>query len=1051
MGLNKYIASRTSAALGVALLLTACGGGGGGGGGASTMFVQTCNLGCSNGSNGLQVSCTISQIVQNQEIAVLFSAPVDINTVNASTFQIINPANSDVPFGSFLIDPNNPRRVIFRPALTLDLATGQPQFGLDPVTSYLITIPGVNQGDSPPYIMSTTGRPNRSRLQCTVTTTNDTVDLVPGAPVVTVLVDQAGGQTDVPAQGATNVDVNTAITMVFDDIMNSSTLVDPVTNTSDFIRVEVDPDGLVFDPSDRVQIPGAFSLDVDELFLRTTVVFTPQVGLPSAGSGTPPRRIVITFPNTIQDIAGNGLFNAGETVFTTEVLTFSPLSLPDDDGENFDDTSNEDGARSSADWAGGRVALGITNGGSGRHGELRVRQNQTVTLDTDSQEFPIPDQLGGNFSGQQADIVSNLVPGVDYDPGDQGTWPTITQTDGIFEFSSLRIEPGGRLICRGSNPARLIVRGEIFVGGVLDLSGQSPGQHNSNLQYGQAGGLGGANGGDGGDGATRFDHLVNVSPTPNAFLDLVCKGALGHPNCTFCGANLCFVSPFDMGAAFIDGRPGEGIAKAPAGTMGAGPGGLHWPNTFPAIALTTSPAFNDGSFNRLLTPLVDQTGETQPECTSLQMAAGGGAGVYGTGGTPSVPRTLVAVVDENNDNVGDGPAMEVLLDEEGNSNLAPATPPGDKAPLDIDNIVMRLSPLLGHLRGGAGGGGGGTHPFGTTGLSVSNTCLQFSVDQYRDHSAGGGGGGGGAVQVHSGTRVTIGGSIDASGGNGGGSLATGFLDSGNAAPGGGGSGGAVLVQAPVVSIAPVSGAITVAGGNGGLGAQASRGGFGGGGLVRLEDRVGNLDTVTEAAKILPFDPMDPTSAETLSIGNFAVPRTRPESISASSSCWMVPSGAFFELSFVEDDTSDPDPANHTFGWTMDVLIDTEPGPFNTNIVTEPYRGPNTMLPDSFEASFGNMLNHGMPAQTGSPIAVRFQGARLANDNADVCNLRVNGSNADIIADSLTPWVNHPAELNEFQPAPNMIRFAIFFDRDVDPALLDFVRGADNLIIQVQPD
>ena len=171
MGSTK-LSTPSKFAFAAALALTAsCSSGGGSDETGGTMFVQTCTLGCSNGQGGLQVTCTVSEIDQNQEIGVLFSEPVDINSVTSSTFQLINPANSAVPSGTFLIDPNNDHRVIFRPALTLDPQTGAPEFGLDPQTSYLITIPGQSQGDSPPYITSMSGRPNQTRLQCTVTTT----------------------------------------------------------------------------------------------------------------------------------------------------------------------------------------------------------------------------------------------------------------------------------------------------------------------------------------------------------------------------------------------------------------------------------------------------------------------------------------------------------------------------------------------------------------------------------------------------------------------------------------------------------------------------------------------------------------------------------------------------------------------------------------------------------------------------------------------------------------------------------------------------------------
>ena len=79
--------------LGLSLGLAGCSGGGGTSTGA--FYVETCSLGCTNGYDDVnnefaQVTCTIINTFQNQEIALLFSNPVDLFTVNSSTFQVVN-------------------------------------------------------------------------------------------------------------------------------------------------------------------------------------------------------------------------------------------------------------------------------------------------------------------------------------------------------------------------------------------------------------------------------------------------------------------------------------------------------------------------------------------------------------------------------------------------------------------------------------------------------------------------------------------------------------------------------------------------------------------------------------------------------------------------------------------------------------------------------------------------------------------------------------------------------------------------------------------------
>ena len=159
------------------LLVAACSSGSGDLEGV--MFIESCSLGCNNGSAGTSVFCQVINTSQNQDIAVVFSQPIDPGSVDAATFRIVQSSNGTSPPGQRIIDPADPRRLIFRPALTFDL-NGSPIYGLLPNTSYQLTIPGEGQGDSPPFIRSTSGRGNQSRLQCTVFTDQPVQD-----PVVT--------------------------------------------------------------------------------------------------------------------------------------------------------------------------------------------------------------------------------------------------------------------------------------------------------------------------------------------------------------------------------------------------------------------------------------------------------------------------------------------------------------------------------------------------------------------------------------------------------------------------------------------------------------------------------------------------------------------------------------------------------------------------------------------------------------------------------------------------------------------------------------------------
>src|SRR6185295_2272471 len=87
--------------------------------------------------------------------------------------------------------------------------------------------------------------------------------------------------------------------------------------------------------------------------------------------------------------------------------------------------------------------------------DLIVPPGVVVELDTDSEDF----SGVGPESFNPAGIV---------DPP-----PNLTITDGIFEFSRLRVDAGGVLRFKGSQPARILVRGEAAISGLIDVSGTS--------------------------------------------------------------------------------------------------------------------------------------------------------------------------------------------------------------------------------------------------------------------------------------------------------------------------------------------------------------------------------------------------------------------------------------------------------------------------------------------------------------------------------------------------------------------------------------------------
>ncbi|MDF1836472.1 MAG: Ig-like domain-containing protein, partial [Planctomycetota bacterium] len=1027
-------------------LLAACSSGGEAGANGGALFVRSCSLGCSDGSSGSQISCQVTNTVQNTEISVLFTEPVDIATVSASSFRVVNVDNGTTPVGEYFLDPANSHRVVYRPALTFDL-NGNPSFGFDPNSAYGITIPGELQGDSGPFIRSATGRANQSRLQCTILTTDQVTDPVPGEPIVEIYAsyyerdgmgnltgtlnevanafgffDHFGtdGLDDNLVNGGAEVrDVSRTGTvyMLFKDVMNPATLANPITQTAPFVTIRTDPDGDLADASDRLPaVAGSYRVSVDTERLETLLSFTPATSFLSAGGGAPlnPRRMAVDIPTACLDLVGNSARPAnggGVSGFVTEEGMVTPIVIPNG-GEGFVNNAGENGTESGALWGQNNRLATDLGGGSGRLGELVIGVGETLTLNTDSQNFP----LG---------LVSNVIGNANM----AGDFPTsISVTDGVFEFSSLTIQPGGILKLVGDNPARILVRGELDItaGALVDLSGAGGGVHDSTTEqpevaFGPGFPVPPAGAGAGGWGGDRWD-FDQVGINPNVFI------AIGG------------VDISEAVAEINDGRDGGGLG---GGVGSRGLGGPATPMNFPSEdTLDLAPLAGLGSHGAgAAFPFTNTFNSGFPNgCHVLAIGTAGSGGGYAMDGgdavsiAPDPNSTLpLGAFNDGQANPG-GVAPALVMPDEGNLNYAQRT----------------LDWTQGFLLGGSGGGGGGLHPYDTrSNLGFNQSCpnpLDDSISYavWRDHSGGRGGDGGGALHLAAGKRVRINGIIDLSGGAGQSSTGGSAVDPGRfAMPGGGGSGGALRVQAPVVQISPVAGRIAVDGGAGGAGSWSPTvfGGDGSMGLVRIETGVTVLAHEDAAPSISPFlgDGMAPfdnldKSLDFLSVdsGGFTAQTQRPDSICASVSCWVELPGGFSTVQFSEDDVMGP-------GWDMDVIW--QPAAMETN---EPFRASSaTFGATGFEGAFGNILGEaGLP---GSPIVVRFQGARVGAALANPCNVALSGGSSEIIPGSLTTWVDHPAKLNG--SGVNIIRYTIMFDNTDDagngdtPGLtLDSVKG-----------
>ncbi|MDA1266784.1 MAG: Ig-like domain-containing protein [Planctomycetota bacterium] len=148
----------------ITLLLTAAGSAA-----AQSMYIEGCNLDCTSGAGGQQVTCGSFEVTVSGDLRARFSKPVDLASVTSSTFRIVDVANGTSPQGSFFVEPADAQVLVFRPDVTFD-ALGNPVFGFGDNRTYQVMLPGTAQGDPLPHVLSIDGDPNASRMLCTILT-----------------------------------------------------------------------------------------------------------------------------------------------------------------------------------------------------------------------------------------------------------------------------------------------------------------------------------------------------------------------------------------------------------------------------------------------------------------------------------------------------------------------------------------------------------------------------------------------------------------------------------------------------------------------------------------------------------------------------------------------------------------------------------------------------------------------------------------------------------------------------------------------------------------
>ena len=716
----------------VPLFLPACAGGSksksSGAGGSSTCGEQgsfclvTCNLGCT-----LTGGCGITDIAQNQPLTFTFSRDVDPASVDFTTFSL-KTINGEEPVGQFVVEGQT---VTFVPDVRF--VQGQTFFGFAPNLDYVLTIPGGASAAS--ALLSTAGQRLQHDYTCQLRITRGVVDLDQSSPRATLVT---------PAS-TFNVPRGTQVVIEFSELVDFGPFSNVVAGSEPIqYRVRRSAPGaggiLVCDLLSRqFALSGAPRLTNDIVRGLTIATFTPQESLPSGSC------FEVFVTSAVRDLSGR---SAAPAVFRFTLVEEAAADL----SKEFDFQTDEllDRERSGGTWAGGAGNFAVL-GGDGRHGDFTPSDGTRVTdshwiFNTDSQV-----------------ITRKPTATIETDE---------TVTDGRFYFANLVLPAGWILEFRGSNPARLHVRGDCRIEGRITASGttptlnfnvKAPPGHPGGAWAGGPGAAGGPGGGTGGRGSYGCDGTGNPNqPSFNNF-----NGYAGES------------VRLPAGHAHAASAPGTG-----------GQGGLLFPTHGDQSALLF-PAF--GIIN-------------------VDTAPGGGGGGFVTPGTASSAPLHGSVN-------GQPPPNPVYI--------GIGVPGGTSVPLTTLPGSFNSSEYF--LDGGSGGGGSGSHPL------FSQTSLTSDPFKYRSGVGGAGGGGAARVRVGGRFEMLAGSFFDAGGGNGP-TILPGATAPVPSTAGGGSGGTALIQLASSLDFSGTIDVAGGTGGrySAGIYRADSRGGDGGAGFLRVE-------------------------------------------------------------------------------------------------------------------------------------------------------------------------------------------------------------------------
>ncbi|MFO0985388.1 MAG: hypothetical protein U1E76_27260 [Planctomycetota bacterium] len=486
----------------VASALLACSGGGGGGGaftvvGSSFGYDPITGKFTGTGTNGES-----PRMPKNSSLLFRFASSIDPDSVSSETVvvQAFDPDTGN--FGKFAAVTYDVRGadLIVSPLITF--TEDNVSFGFEDNQDYQIVFEGLPG----PTVRSRSGKALETPLSYRFFTTDQVFDNFPGAPRAEIhLIDQ-----DTEKEiGTTNVPIAPPPLVVIDfsEPVFPPSAVNGNTGTSNTIRVELDLDGNESTASDRVTIPGLFTLTETDSSAQVTFRSSLRT-IPTAPSGC---LYVITVDGLVADLTGNTLVEETGDPDAKTVLTFT--TVPGDSSgkvdplvEEFDKTTFENQTLSSAAWGTrfpGFLSFGI-GGGSGADEAF------------DPEDAAFVERWDGAPDRPEIDVDT---------PNKRVTMNTDSGLAArVFQFTSIRVPAGWVVAANGSHPLLVRATANVKVLGTITVPGKAAEVFPENRVHPGAAGAAFLGGEAGGAGASVTDGInlnvpLFVTPPPSGFAD----------------------------------------------------------------------------------------------------------------------------------------------------------------------------------------------------------------------------------------------------------------------------------------------------------------------------------------------------------------------------------------------------------------------------------------------------------------------------------------------------------------------------------------------------